>query len=251
MWGMIVIVLIQIAGPPMIFMSRMFGAGVLAETAYRWECCPWYRWLRPLSEEDEGLYCGYHQTLPRDTSMFEDWNHIKCTKALGMLMMTAFILNGIFVVTDERKSWKKIYATFKYLDHATHFSFSGLWYLYVDACMNCWVISWSCLDVFLVLGAAQDPSEVLMNALALMFLYNLDDISGDFGFVDDNDWPGSRLAWIYEEFSKKMVESDLYDWAGWLFLSVYNATSVVMVIYLIALPALAAITPFIQVVAWE
>merc|ERR1712194_425093 len=56
-----------------------------------------------------------------------------------------------------------------------------------------------------VVGASESPKDVMFDALGLLFLYNLDDIGGEFGFVDEDDWPGVRLGWIYQE----MV---LHDW---------------------------------------
>merc|ERR1740138_854010 len=106
--------------------------------------------------------------------------------------------------------------------------------------MNCWVITWSCLDVFLIIGASETPSDVLMNALALMFLYNLDDIGGDFSFVDVDDWPGSRLAWIYKTIVEKcpdeVFDEDKLGYGGMFALSVYNVSAFILSIYLLGLP---------------
>jgi len=257
MWGLFIIVLIQVLGPPMIFLSRMFGFGVLQEQQYKWECCPWYRYMHPtmtLDAQQSEIVCGYEGTHPSEVSMFDDWAHIKSTKAMGLLMMTAFILNGLFVLLDERNSWKQIYNTFRYLDVMnSRFKLKGMSFLYLDSCLNCWVITWSCLDVFLVIGASENPSDVLMNALSLMFLYNLDDIGGDFGFVDVDDWPGARLAWIYKEIVKPcpddQFDEDKLDFGGSFALSIYGFSLCVLAVYLFVLPLLATITPFNQIVS--
>lgn len=85
-------------------------------------------------------------------------------------------------------------------------------FLFVGAFMNGWVIFWLSLDVYFVIGTAGNVQDVLFDALGLTFLYNLDDISGDLGFVDGDDWPGTQLAWVHENIADAAMDfADLDD----------------------------------------
>jgi len=249
--GIMIIIIIQFFGPPLIFLSRVEGFGVLDNKGYKWQCCPWHWTYNSTSS----FTCAYEGTPAKDVSYFDDWYHVKSTKALGMLMMLAFILNGLFVLLDEKDTWKQIYNTFRYLDVMNpRFRISGMPALYTDAIMNMWVITWCCLDVFLVIGSSQSPSSVLMDALSLVFLYNLDDVGGDLGFVNEDDWPGSRLAWIYKNCvhpcPDEFFDEDKFKWSelGWAILSLYTFITGFLVVMSVGIPAVAAVTPFIQIV---
>jgi len=249
MLGILSIIMVQFAGPPMIGLSRFAGIGVLYEHGFKWHCCPWHPGYDPTSTQS----CVYDNTPAKDVSYFDDWSHVATTKLLGILVMFMFLLNSLFVLMDERHSWKKIYNTFRYLDILNdRFKVGGLPYLYMDALMNTWVIGWCCLDVFLVIGASHSPSEVLMNALGLLFLYNLDDVGGDLGFVNEDDWPGERLAWIYSELVEKCpnerFDEEKLDIPGFLTVALYNAAIVLLIFMVVAVPLLTVFTPFIQIV---
>lgn len=247
--GILLIIAIQIVGPPMIFFSRLQGVGVLAEVGYKWECCPWH----PRYESAADGECYYQGTAPKDVFWHDDWHHVATTKCLGMLMMAAFILNGLFVVLAERSSWKQIYNTFRYLDIMNpRFKLEGTSFLYMDALVNTWVIGWCCIDVFLVVGDSKSPSDVLMNALGLVFLYNLDDVGGDLGFINENDWPGLRLSWIYKKIvepcPKEIFDENMLDTPGRLVTGLYSLTVFGLVVLTVTVPVIAAFTPFIQIV---
>merc|ERR1712151_1309046 len=125
--------------------------------------------------------------LPEEFGLLEDWNHLFLTRSLGLIFMVIFILNGLFVLIEEKSTWKDIYNTFRYLDIKNDkFKMTGRYWLADSAFVNCWVILWSCLDIYVVVGASMSPQDLLMDALGLLFLYNLDDIGGDLGFVDED-----------------------------------------------------------------
>merc|ERR1712232_127479 len=213
----------------------------------KWECCPWHPYYDPTAT------CFFRKTEGKDVSYLDDWYHIPTTKALGLLMMFAFILNGLFVLLDERRSWKQIYNTFRYLDIMNpRFKLKGINYLFLDGLINTWVICWCCLDVFLVVGPSNSPTDVLMDALGLIFLYNLDDVSGDLGFIDADDWPGLRLAWIYKEIvhpcADEIFDEDKLDIEGCIILSLYYVSATFLVALIFTVPIVAAFTPFVQIV---
>merc|ERR1712013_452236 len=68
--------------------------------------------------------------------------------------------------------------------------------LYFGAIMNAWVVVSMSLIVYFLLGASDSVADVILDALGLAFLYNLDDVGGDLGLLDKDDWPGIQLAWL-------------------------------------------------------
>ncbi|CAK0795264.1 unnamed protein product [Prorocentrum cordatum] len=171
--GCITIFLIQICGPPLLIASVYFDWGVLRESDISWG--DW-------------------------EPSFSDWAAIKTTKVLSTLFLFVFSINGLYVILQEKQSWLKIYKTFRYLKHNTpNMDVRGEPFLILGPIVNSWVILLTCIASFTILGASFSPRNVLFDALGLLFLYNLDDIEGDLGFVSADDWDGLRLGWVYKE----------------------------------------------------
>lgn len=266
MMGFLCIMFIQLIGPPAIFLSACMAWGIMSEERIHWE-----RW-HPFTEPD-----------------FYDWAHISLTKVLATVFIMCFVLNSLFVLMDEHNTWFAMDRTFAYLHqneeqdegafNAALNSFGGSMWISVGAVVNCWVVVWCCLDSFLVIGSSGSPKNVLFDALGLIFLYNLDDTSGDLGFVSAEDWPGAKFAWIYHyvqqgKTQEKPAEGDgtsgrkrnlnqrslsvrpddnqdikeLKDikvsWKSWLVNNMYVATEILLFIMTFLLPLLSALTSF-------
>jgi len=171
------------------------------------------------------------------------------TKLMAFLFLLCFCINGLFVHMDEAVSWKKIDVLFRELNQCQLNDTSEI-LLKVGAFMNSWVIFWLCLDTFLVLGASETVKDVLLDSLGLMFLYNLDDVGGDFGFVNPDDWPGMQLAWLYKNIHKYSEELDDVeelnpDMCCSLFL---DAGRIMLTVFSIVLPTLFIFTPFQELI---
>lgn len=267
--GFVLVCLVQVIGPIMILLSTLIGEPFIYKEDglnYRWRCWSFSSWAghEPISVADcmaqfeENLPNSTYQALLKQESVppHFDWEYIWLTKILGIIFMAVFILNGLFVLLDESRTWKNIYNTFRFLKHNTpNFQVKGEGFLLLGAFVNCWVVSICCLDVYLVVGASRTPSDLLLDALGLLFLYNLDDIGGDLGFVDEDDWPGLRLAWIYDtlvknkpgdEESLKWDENAL-DRTGKLVMGLFNTLAALMLLALFVLPALSCVTPFLVI----
>lgn len=223
-WG------IQLLGPPGIFMSTVFAWGVEAGNEIKWS-----EWQVDL----------------------EDWHHIALTKCLSLLAIFCFILNAIFVMLDEKQTWERIDHIFSYFQNKNKDHFlRGEEALYIGAFTNCWVVLWCCLDTLVILGAAQAPRDVIFDSLGLIFLFNLDDIEGDLGFITDDDWPGDRLGWMFRwimrdehrEQDQQHKEVDQFDIPSKITLGVYNTTIVLLYIMSVALPTIAALTSFTKII---
>jgi len=242
-FGMLLIALIQILVPPGLFFGS-FGFGTLDEKAIKWE-----NWEADMS----------------------DWSQIWLTKSMATGFTLVFCLNALFVLIEMRDSWHKVDEMFDYLqDRTPDVNLSGEKYLFAGALINCWVVVWCCLDTVIIMGSSRRPGDVIFDALGLLFLYNLDDISGDLGFVDGDDFPGEKLGWVYENMVKtrwnppqsledlgeseaavEEVESvdveDVLDFASKVMLMVWNVTIGITAILTIVLPVFQIITPFLKI----
>merc|ERR1712050_240558 len=118
------------------------------------------------------------------------------------------------------------------------------------AFVNTWVVGFCCLDMYVVVGASNNPQDLLLDALALLFLYNLDDIGASIAFIDEDDWPALRIAWIYNEVVNPcpddIFNEDKLDIMGQIFLSLYNITKFSLICLIFIVPTLQIITPFLQ-----
>mmetsp|Transcript_126226 Transcript_126226/g.282008 ORF Transcript_126226/g.282008 Transcript_126226/m.282008 type:complete len:457 (-) Transcript_126226:154-1524(-) len=262
--GWVLIVLIQFFGPVLMFFSCTMGTDMKEDKMWHWRCAQWSSYVplffhegdhynpedeRPCMHVAPGADMGMQ---PKEVSIFLDWQYAAVTKLLSMLLIIAFILNGIFVIMVEVKVFKAVYQTFRFLKENTpNFDLKGTWGLVLGVVMNCWVVIWCCLDSYIVIGASPNAADLIKDALALLFLYNLDDIGGDLGFFDSDDWPGERLSWIYDEIvhpcPDEFFDEKIFDWPGYFAIICYAVTTGVLHIMLIGIPILTACTPFLAI----
>jgi len=129
----------------------------------------------------------------------------KCTRFMAALFIFAFNLNGWFIVGAEGGTWAKVHRVFKFLNCHAKTDMCETW-LILGAWINCFAVFFCCLCVPIYVGDSETVLDVFMDSLALLFLFNLDDVGGDLGFVSEQDWPGWELSWVYETKLKKRRE---------------------------------------------
>jgi hypothetical protein len=244
--GCVLIILIQLTGAPLIFFSRMPGnMGVLDEKKYEWRCHPWLA-----SNDTDSLGECPSGRSPMEVNILDDWlGETMPTRTLGIVFILAFIFNALIVVIEEKQTWRDLYNTFRFLDWKNEkFSAPGGIFLGTGAFVNCWVVVWTCMDMYIVVGASETPQDLLLDALGLLFLYKLDDVAGDLQFVEEDDWPGDRIAWIYKElvhpWPDEEFDEDKLDNFGSVWLLLYNVTVVLICLMLFCVPVAAVLTPF-------
>lgn len=229
--GFVCIVLIQLVAPPAIFMSTVFSWGILKSERIRWE------------EWHASAY---------------DWHHIGLTKFLGVIFVFLFCLNGLFVLLDEYETYEKVDWLFRTLNKRNpEVHLKGEYGIAFGILVNIWVVVWCCLDSFVVCGTSFSPGDLVYDSLGLIFLFNLDDIGGDLGFVGEDEWPAARLAWMYKWFKQESEKTDesredpadsFYDMVqdSIVKISYYMALFFIM-LFVVALPIFTAITPFLLI----
>jgi hypothetical protein len=249
--GMICVVTFQICGPPLVCLSMMpgdYAIGVMKEKRFQWEKVTFFT-----------------NNAVWQEMIVEEWSRLHLTKFLGVVILAAFVWNGAFVLYKERTSFKNIYSIFDHLNKNTpQFNPMGNRWLVFGALCNCWVVLWCSVDAFLIIGSGTTPVKKLLDGLALIFLYNIDDIGGDFSFVDSDDWPGNRLSWIYanmvegenkyelrsneERNTAKTMVSCCDNLMYKMSLIIYQVTIGLAVIMGLVLPVAACLTPFSVIV---
>lgn len=220
--GHLSVFLIQLCGPPFIFFQYWCGYGLEDHEQLHWD---------------------------KFTINLSDWypeNKYYLTKITAVLFLGCFCLNGLFCHLDERNAWLKVDRIINILNYNGRMRDTCDLWLKVGAFMNSWVIFWLCLDVFLVLGTSGSVVEVIFDALALAFLYNLDDVASDLRFVDDDDWPGLQLAWVDKNIGEVAAEfQDIDETEPSIICNGFlTCCAGVLMIFCVVLPTAFIIVPF-------
>ncbi|CAJ1441954.1 unnamed protein product [Effrenium voratum] len=140
---------------------------------------------------------------------------------LGTLFLFVFILNGIYVIRDDKKKSEKIWYVVKVLDgpdgRNRRNTVNKFW-LRAGAIINSWcvVISAICMAPCFILS--KSPKDIIFDAFALLFLFRLDDVNGDLGFLEEQ-WDSDLFGSFYEhirdtEEIRKAESGENDDYAG-------------------------------------
>lgn len=171
--GFILIILIQLFGPPLVAWQSYSGKSFDGYDQIQWD-----RFTPSFSDFRTGD--GY-------------WT----TKLLALLFVSIGVLNGLVCHLGESKTWSEINALLRAMKrHGGRKNTSQRLHA-LGAFVNTWVFFWLGLDVFVVLGRSETIQDVLLDALGLTFLSRIDDIGGDLGLVDCGKWPGLEMAWVF------------------------------------------------------
>lgn len=149
----------------------------------------------------------------------DDWNmyhgvsnfskHVVATIFLFM-----FTLNGMVVIKQERIASMKISAMLEWrqTNYEGYNKDVSYFWLITGRIMNCGVVLECVVITYFSFVLSDTPMDVLFNAMAVTFLYNLDDIGGEMGFLGDEDWDGEELGKLYYwDVFDMMIELDLPD----------------------------------------
>eukprot|EP00746_Dinoflagellata_sp_MGD_P160905 gnl/MRDRNA2_/MRDRNA2_87857_c0_seq1.p1 gnl/MRDRNA2_/MRDRNA2_87857_c0~~gnl/MRDRNA2_/MRDRNA2_87857_c0_seq1.p1 ORF type:complete len:452 (+),score=83.75 gnl/MRDRNA2_/MRDRNA2_87857_c0_seq1:107-1357(+) len=217
--GTLFILLIQVLGPPMIILGILYGWG----------------------SDDEYDFWKWKNFTESKEWVGED--NKRSTRILGLMFLFCFIANCMKVVLSEAESFEKVWSVFNVLQCEKAKGMCSL-PLIIGPLVNC-LITVSCsIAVFLIMGTAENPKDIVFDALGITFLFNLDDIGGDMAFVSEEDWPGDRLRWIYDNMVKGDNEDEQEDPPPLWVKCLYNGTYAVLLLMSIVLPVLYCLIPW-------
>mmetsp|Transcript_9540 Transcript_9540/g.24359 ORF Transcript_9540/g.24359 Transcript_9540/m.24359 type:complete len:170 (+) Transcript_9540:798-1307(+) len=160
------------------------------------------------------------------------------TKLLAVLFVFVFNLNGVFIVSHEALTWQQMSSVFRYL-RCSEKKDCAPSLLFLDAFTNCYMVVMCCVCATLALAQSATPKDVLFDALALFFLYNLDDIGGELAIGQEDDWPGCQLAWVHYHIQRE----ESCPGPGWP-VALFSVTAFLVAIISVLLPILLAITDY-------
>lgn len=129
-------------------------------------------------------------------------------RVLALLFIILFALNGTHVMHKQARVMEKkldLCAVFDFVAKEDQKDVDGktrktpppaTCWLWVDAIVNSWCLILCTLSTVPIMLFAEGPKDVLFDALGLMFLYNLDDIGGDLGLLED-EWDEKQFGNLF------------------------------------------------------
>ncbi|CAE8662949.1 unnamed protein product, partial [Polarella glacialis] len=170
--GLSFVVVVQIIGPPAVLIWSMY--------AMTWEDVKFGLgdWKYVHGSYDHGI-------------------SVLFSRLLGTLFLFVFILNGMYVIREDRRTSDKIWFLVRALDeNGSGTSVDTVW-LWVGAAINSWCVVISALCMGPCFALTQCPKDIIFDAFALLFLFRLDDVTGDLGFLTDQ-WDSDLFGNFYE-----------------------------------------------------
>ncbi|CAE7562275.1 POFUT2 [Symbiodinium sp. CCMP2456] len=135
---------------------------------------------------------------------------------VATLFLIMFCLNGAMVIEQDRVVSMKISSMLDQIgkdmpDYLKEVKFE---WLYAGRIMNCLVVIECSVIVYFAFVLSETPMDVLFNSMAVTFLYNLDDIGGEMGFLGDDDWDGEELGKLYFNSVSQLMDDKGITEAG-------------------------------------
>jgi len=207
-YGLSVIVLLQLLSPMAVF--------VYAINAVDWSSFAW---------DPARVWCG-------DTCVhgnLADYFVFYMKLILSILFISCFAANGALVLADDRSVWMKLYLLphmFKELDRkaeADNIAGGGdplpenkrfalrnkmpkLRWVHLGPLINCYIVFFCSLSIPMLFWLCETPVDVVFDALALLFLFNLDDVAeSDLGFLGDDDWDAGDVGKAFHVAIEKVT----------------------------------------------
>lgn len=84
-------------------------------------------------------------------------------------------------------------------------AFEEKWFR-ADFIINTLVVIVCCFDMWMSMVTSVDVKGVVFDALSLCFLFSLDDVASELGFLTDDDWPAASLGNRYAAEKMKLEE---------------------------------------------
>jgi hypothetical protein len=149
-------------------------------------------------------------------------------RVLALLFVFCFVVNAYRTHMQDTVAWRKSYHLLQlmmelkqarvkqfYMDRergiyigrevdeeiqkaeekATRFQQSIQWgWLYADSYINGFTMILCCCGMLLCMAAAGTAKDVVFDSVSLLFLFSLDDLASELGFITSEDWPSQELG---------------------------------------------------------
>jgi len=134
---------------------------------------------------------------------------------LSVLFLACFTLNGVNVIRREEEMHIKLEMLINYADDEQgkvkwgRKDFNRFWST-LGVLVNATMPVTCSIVLFVLFILAESPKDVVFDSMGLIFLFSLDDISGDLGLVTSEDWDEERLGRFYFEMVNPKICTERY-----------------------------------------
>lgn len=125
-------------------------------------------------------------------------------QVLGTFFLFIFILNGIYVIRDDKQKSEKIWYVVKVFQKSSHGTVKRFW-LRAGAMINSWCVVISAICMAPCFMLSKSPKDIIFDAFALLFLFRLDDVNGDLGFLEEQ-WDSDLFGTFYNDIRSQEEE---------------------------------------------
>merc|ERR1712048_16646 len=116
------------------------------------------------------------------------------------MFLFLFCLNGLYVLEKDMQTFKRVIHMchiFKVVAVRDNLPPPNEFWLYVGAIVNCWCMIFCAVSMYPSFIIGDDGiKDIVFDALAITFLFNLDDSAGDLSFLRDK-WDEDMIGDIY------------------------------------------------------
>jgi hypothetical protein len=171
-----------------------------------------------------------------DNQEQDAWGSI-CRSLVALVSIYAFITNGQAAILADAEVWAKVKTLLHALEGRVDEGTISWTWLHAGPLVNSYVLIICCIDLVFLMLVADGPKDALLNALALLFIYNLDELGN--AFLSEDDWNGSNLGAYYARLKERFAaeEPDLFNEAKRRN-PCYSLTRVILMLFFFFLPAL-------------
>eukprot|EP00401_Gymnodinium_catenatum_P079031 CAMPEP_0117498958 /NCGR_PEP_ID=MMETSP0784-20121206/21988_1 /TAXON_ID=39447 /ORGANISM="" /LENGTH=327 /DNA_ID=CAMNT_0005294071 /DNA_START=42 /DNA_END=1025 /DNA_ORIENTATION=- len=155
---------------------------------------------------------------------------------LALLFLLLFILNAFVVVETEARTWLKLRAFIHLLPPRFMENGSFFW-LTMGPIVLAHVVVGNCVNVLLLGFVYNAPTDVVLNAFGLFFLYELDLVDSELGILDGMGWEARSVGVLYTELTQASGH-DPDDMQQWQHLQhpIFSITYCTLLVFAVALP---------------
>lgn len=149
-----------------------------------------------------------------------------CKRILGVVFIFLFCANGVYVMSSERLNMRKTLDMVAIFDAAAARSADLIedgesdreaypptnhFWLWLDPMVNIWCCSICALCLLPLFTIAEDgPKDIVYDAFALLFLSNLDDVTGDLAFLQER-WDAGQFGDIFGKLSDAVSQGSPHE----------------------------------------
>lgn len=160
-----------------------------------------------------------------------------CREVVAVVAIVAFTANGYAAILADAEAWVKVKTMLRALESRVDESTISWIWLHMGPIVSSYVLLMCCVDLTVLMLVADGPKDAVLHALAILFVYNLDELGNS--FLSDDDWNATNLGAYYARLKERFTveEPELFNEAKNRNLC-YGLTRLILTLFFFLLPAL-------------